>query len=176
MKKLTILICVLAMLLALTGVASASPEQPKKFRIKGYTIGFYMDWSQTQPPCTAIVWSGGKVIQHIHGTFEMVEYLHFSNDSCFSVFQQFMVGQMPIPDYNFGILTISPKKGDTVGIGFAGYTDGETVWGDFQVNSGAEGQGAYNGIADTCTITNLDPFEFECTGFYVDFTFATGSD
>lgn len=169
MKKLTILICVLAILVAFTGVASASPAQPKKFRIKGQTTGFYADLSKTEPPCTAIVWSGGKVIRHIHGTFDMEEYLHFSKDSCLSVFQQFMAGQMPIPDYNWGTLTIWPKKGGTVDIGFTGYTDGETVWGTFSVDS--EGEGTYEGIVDRCTLVSLDPFELECTGFYADYAF-----
>jgi hypothetical protein len=174
MKKLTILICVLAMLLAFTGIASASPRQPQRFRIKGQTTGFYVDL--TQPgPCTAIVWSEGKVIRHIQGTFDMEEYLHFSED-CVTVFQQFMAGDMPTPEYNQGTLKVFPKKGGTVEIGFIGDTDGEAVWGDFWVIYGTdfyedlEGGGTYEGIPDTCTI-NPATFELECTGFYADYAF-----
>jgi len=182
MKKLTILICVLAMLLALTGVASASPDEPRKFRTEGYTTSF--DLMPTgKKKCTVLLLSQGKVTRHIQGTFTMSELLHF-HESCGYLIWQFMeTGQMPIPYSNKGsTLTILPKQGGEVQIGFEGDTEGETVWGDFRVTDVDETDfykdlightGAYEGITDTCEIIDPYTFEFECTGFYVDFTFHT---
>ena len=175
MKKLTILICVLAILLASTGIASASPEQPRKFRIKGYTTIIDLTGVPWYPPS---ITSEGKVIRHIQGTFSMNE--------------------MVIPDFedptlfwNSGTLTITTKKDDEVSISFAGYSKGETVQGDFWVIDGTgfyeglEGGGTYEGIPDTCYLP-CEPFVDpecplffpmpDCDGFYVDFTFGTDSD
>jgi hypothetical protein len=167
MKKLTILICILTMLLALTGVASASPAQPKKFRIKGYTTIIDL----TTFPFS--ITSEGKVIQHIQGTFTMNELLipDFEHPTLF---------------WNSGTLTITTKKGDEVSIDFAGYSTGETVQGNFWVTGGdganedLTGGGTYAGITDTCDVCNpfVDPncntyyfYMPDCDGFYVDFTF-----
>jgi hypothetical protein len=164
MKKLTILICVLAILLASTGVASASPAQPKKFRIKGHTT--IIDLT------TFSITSEGKVIQHIQGTFSMQETVIPLNQDL----TEFL---------NFGILTITTKKGDAVVIDFSGSSDNETVQGTFEVTGGTgayqgfTGGGAYEGIADECVLP-CDPtqpgcgpiFDMpDCEGFYVDFTF-----
>ncbi len=154
MKKLILLVCVLAMLLALAGVASASPAQPGKFRIKGYTT--YVDPSGF--PVVGLQ-SAGKVIQHIQGTFTMDETLDYYQST------------------NSGTLNITTKKGDTVVIGFAGGTDGATVWGGFWVISGTgayanlTGGGTYEGIVDRCEFVPTPPYFTNCPGFWVDFTF-----
>jgi hypothetical protein len=166
MKKLTILICVLAILLALTGVASASPAQPTKFRIKGYTTS--VDLSGFDSFVVGLE-SAGKVIRHIQGTFTIDEELLFFTNSV-------------------GELTITTKKGDEVFIFFTGSSDGETVQGTFEVIGGTGAYqdftgsgGVYEGIADFCVIpcdpfadpTCRDTYVPDCAGFYVDFTFDT---
>jgi len=163
MKRLLILVCILTMLLALAGVASASPAQPQKFRIKGYTTSASIDqWD----PFMVSVTSEGKVIQHIQGTFTMDEDL----------FNFVYVYGKPIPKSNSGTLTITTKKGDTVVIGFAGSISATTVSGDFWVISGTDayagltGGGIYTGIPDDCE--SFSPVLSGCPGFYVDFTFA----
>lgn len=164
MKKLTLLLCILAMLLALTGIAAASPEPPKKFRIKGDTT--LIDF-QGFP--FVVLKSEGKAIQHIKGTFTMDE----------------IVIPFGPPFANSGTLTITTKKDGTVSIWFVGASDGATVQGTFGVKSGTgvyknlTGGGTYEGIADACDLP-CDPWstppcfvipEPDCEGFYVDFTF-----
>jgi hypothetical protein len=167
MKKLTILICVLAILVAFTGVASASPAQPTKFRIKGHTTIIDL----TEFPFS--IASEGKVIKHIQGTFTM-------NETLIPDFED------PTRVWNSGTLMITTKKGDEMSIGFAGYSTGETVQGNFWVTGGdgayedLTGGGTYAGITDTCDVCNpfTDPdcntyyfYMPDCDGFYVDFTF-----
>ena len=173
MKKLTILICVLAILLVSTSAASASREQPTKFRIKGHTT--LMDF-QGLP----FLQSEGKAIRHITGTFTMDEYV-------LPVFDPENPYEPPSSFINWGTLTITTKKGDEVLIGFSGMSDEETVTGTFQVTSGTGvyedligAAGDYEGIADECDLP-CDPLsdpncvyieDPDCDGFYVDFTFA----
>ena len=155
------------MLLGLAGVASASPRQPRKFRIKGYTTSIDLDFSVY--PFVAGLVSEGKVIRHIQGTFEMDEDLFFVVDESGNF----------IPLESSGWLTITTKKGDDVLIWFEGGPDpdGETISGDFWVDYGTgfyaelNGGGTYNGIPDDC-----DPVTLECPGFYVDFTFTYWDD
>jgi hypothetical protein len=158
MKRLTILVCILTMLLALAGVASASPAQPQKFRIKGYTTS--VDLSGY--PSLVGLKAEGKVIQHIQGTFTMDEDIVFGLTSI----------------TNTGVLTITTKKGDEVFIQFAGDTDGTTfVRGDFSVVRGTgayvglTGGGTYEGIPDRCEFGYTPPYFTNCPGFWVDFTF-----
>ncbi|MBM3134741.1 MAG: hypothetical protein FJZ89_05520 [Chloroflexi bacterium] len=165
MKRLLILVCVLALLLSLAGVASASPEPPKKFRIKGDTT--LIDF-QGFP--FVFLRSEGKAIQNIKGTFNMDETL------------------IPLgpPFTNSGTLTITTKKDGMVSIFFMGSSNYETVWGTFQVTGGTGyyatlvgAAGDYEGIADVCDLpcnpwSNPPCFVIEepdCDGFYVDFTF-----
>ena len=177
MKKLTLLICVLAILLSLTGVASASPRQPKKFRIKGHTIDF-VPIAMGDEECTVWLMSQGKVIRHIHGTFKMDEFLHFHKNCGALVWDFIMTGDMPTPYSNIGsTLTIWPKKGGEVGFSFDGGTDGETVSGTFYTGETEVGQ--YEGVIDDCDLY-IPPEgglpSLVCTGFYVDFTFDTDQD
>ena len=165
MRKRTMLMCALIMLLLLTGVASASPEQPKDFRIKGTTT--LIDFKGL--PLSVFLKSEGRVIQDIQGTFTMNEWVLFG------------------PFSNIGTLTITTKKGDRLSIAFEGFVDMvmENVWGTFGVTSGTgvyegfTGSGSFDGTADHCDLP-CDPFsdpkcvrikEPDCDGFYVDFTF-----
>jgi hypothetical protein len=177
MKKLTILICVLAMLLAFTGVASASPEQPTGFRIEGETTAF-LPLRTGSDECTVWLASRGDTTGDIEGTFRMSEYLHF-NTKCRDLIRDYLEsGHMPEPEAIDGKLTILPEKRGWVRIGFAGETyEGVTrVQGDFWVIRGTgfyrhlEGEGTYDGTVDDCTI-DPDTFELVCDGFYADFIF-----
>jgi hypothetical protein len=169
MKRHVTLLCIVAVFLILTSVASASPEPPKKFRIKGDTT--YMEFHIFDPQIPPIVLeSEGQSIRNLHGTFLMTE------------------GVIPLPTdpptfVNSGILAITTKKGDHVLIEFAGGGDIETVSGQFEVVPGSSAYvgmtGTFAGLADACTLP-CDPFsdptctqisEPDCEGFYVDFTF-----
>lgn len=157
MKKLFILICVLAMLLTLTGVASASPPKPLTFRIDGHTTAI-QPFPPPPPPGTYHLTSEGGVSGDITGTFVM--------DECLLVYQEVK---------NVGYIAITTNESGKVFILFVGGLDpgGLTISGHFWVTRGTgayrglEGrQGGYHGIPDPCP---LDP---TCPGFYVDFTFA----
>ncbi len=163
MKRRMILLCVVAILLVLTSIASASPKPPKKFRIKGDTT--YMDFSAFPFVFT----SEGKSIRNIHGAFSMEEHVIPSSPTTFT---------------NTGTLWITTKKGPDWELEFVGSGDLETVVGHFSVVSGPTGYGdmagTYKGITDQCDLgcvpfeepecplTFVDP---DCPGFYVDFTF-----
>ena len=165
MRKRTMLMCALIMLLVLAGVASASPAQPKYFRIEGTTT--LIDFRGFP---SVFLKSEGRVIQHIQGTFTMDETVLFG------------------PLSNIGTLTITTKESDRLSIEFAGSVDmaKEEVWGTFEVTKGTgvykgfTGSGTFDGTADDCVPPPCDPFsdpkcvrikDPDCTGFYVDFAF-----
>lgn len=160
MKKLILLVCLLAMLLTLTGVAAASPAKPQSFRIDGHTR-VSRPCIQLPPPAIYYLKSDGDVSGDIQGTFVMDEYL-------------FVYTQLK----NIGYMTITANKRDKVFIWFAGDTDGYSrVWGHFWViyatgaYAGFKGGGKYEGIPDMCRVLDPATCTLECNGFYVDFTF-----
>ncbi|MGA9350118.1 MAG: hypothetical protein WBW48_15130 [Anaerolineae bacterium] len=135
MKKLTILVCVLAMLLALTGVASASKPEPATFSITGYTT-FY-EWEtlpngRTKFHLTAL----GAVSGYFTGTFTFEEWGEVDLDPS--------TGEGSGKGKNHGIMTITTAEGEAI-IRFNGKADSETVWGEFKVLH-KEGTGAYQDL------------------------------
>lgn len=145
MKKLTIVICVLATVLALTGVASASRPEPATFTITGYTpywefgplpsgrIRLHLT-AEGAPGAVCKEYFGKKklcgISGYFEGTFTFDERVTFDPDSG--------LGK------NHGIMTITTAEGD-VAIRFKGKTDSETVWGKFKVLH-KEGTGVYQDL------------------------------
>jgi hypothetical protein len=168
MSKRASLIWVVVLFVTLTGVASAAPVPPNKFRIEGTTTSVNF----TLFPIAVGLKSEGKVIQQIQGTFSMNELL------ALSTFE------------SQGLLAIETKRDDLILIRFKGTGDQVSVSGDFWViygtgeYAGLTGRGTYQGTADQCS-TPCDPlsdltcrgiYEPDCTGFYVDFAFDQGTD
>lgn len=166
MKKLTILVCVLAMLLALTGVARASKPEAATFSITGYTT-FYewktlpngrtefhltaqgggegpeddalcMAWYgyPCQTLCLALLGQPCGAAGYFAGTFTFEEWGEVDLDPS--------TGEGSGKGKNHGIMTITTAEGEAV-IRFNGKTDSETVWGEFQVLH-REGTGAYQDL------------------------------
>lgn len=172
MKKVAVLICVVALMLTLSSVVVASPYPPSKFRIKGETT--LIDLSSILQIGYATLKSEGSVIQHIQGDFFMDERA-YPLDPTFENF------------WNTGTLSVITKKSDLLELDFSGFSQGETVEGEFYVvaATGAYASligtgGIYVGIADACDlgcVPIVDPEcplffpDPECSGFYVDFTF-----
>lgn len=169
MKKPTILICALAILLVCATAVSASPHPPQRFRIVGVTTQISLE----QFPPYIFLQSAGKAIRHLKGTFIMDETV--------------IPTGFESPSFiNNGTLTLTTKDSDRIVMEFAGTSEGETVHGNFWVTDASSayqylrGGGTYAGIADNCVLP-CDPFSdpncgpvFEmpdCDGFYVDFTF-----
>jgi len=174
MKRLLILLCVLAMLLSLPGVASATPPQPGTFTITGYTTSY--DW-ETLPSgltkfhltaqgggegpvddalCTA--WYGvpcqtlclamfGRpcgVAGYLEGAFTFEEWGIVDLDPT--------TGEGSGRGTNHGLMTVTTDAGEAF-VRFGGQTDSQTVWGNFTVlrgtgdHKGLHGQGTYTGNA-----------------------------
>lgn len=134
MKKLTILVCVLAMLLAFTGVASASEPEPGTFTIIGYTTSYEYD---TLP--SGLTKFHLKAMGDVTGDFE----------GTFTFNEWGIIDPASGRGINFGIMTITTNKGNMV-ITFGGQTDSLTVWGRFRV---LYGTGDYRGLRGWGTYT-----------------------
>jgi hypothetical protein len=150
MKRLILLICALAMLLALTGVASASPEEEESgtFTITGYTC---------YAGCYRIV----KIRPDMHVEFYLTAVGEVSGYLAGAfTFQEW--GEVDLnptgKDYgkgkNHGIMTITNDQGRAV-IEFHGKAESGTVSGDFEVvhddctgdYASLDGHGQYTGNA-----------------------------
>jgi hypothetical protein len=162
MKRLTILVCILVMLLSLPGVASASPPERKTFTITG-----------CQVPETELLPSGlikfrvtaeGTVSGDFGGTFSFDEW---------GIVDQSWRGT------NHGIMSIKTyDNGKVVGevvISFNGRTEFFAVWGNFTV---LQATGAYEHLhgQGTYATGNGDPPTNYALPFTVDFTGQFHSD
>lgn len=166
MKKLTILVCVLAMLLALTGVASASKPEPATFSITGYTTFYEYEtlpngrtkfhlmaqeggevpeddalcqrWYGVpcQTLCLALLGRPCGVTGYFTGTFTFEEWGTVDLDP--------ITGEGSGKGKNHGIMTVTTAEGEAI-IRFNGKTDSKTVWGEFKVLH-KEGTGAYQNL------------------------------
>jgi hypothetical protein len=165
MKKLTILVCVLTMLLALTGVASASKPKEGTFSIAGYTT-FYewetlpngrtkfhltaqgggegpeddalcMAWYgyPCQTLCLALLGQPCGVAGYFEGAFTFEEWGIVDLDP--------ETGEGSGQGTNHGIMTITTLDGDgevagEVLIRFGGRADLQNVWGNFTALRGTD--------------------------------------
>jgi hypothetical protein len=159
-KKLTILVSAIAILLAVTGVAEASAPVEKEFTIVGKTTTF-----QPWPPKPL-----GKGPLSGLTTAEGDVYVGEEDVGDFSFEETVIFNPISGRGANRGTMTITTNRGDVV-IRFGGQTNGLLVQGHFAVVRGTgqyarlHGRGIYEGIADTC-----HPLPPVCDGFYVDFT------
>jgi len=143
MKKLLILLCVLAMLLSLPGVASASPPEPGQFTITGYTTSY--DWEPLPSGLTKFhLTAAGLVTGYFAGTFTFEEWGIVDLNP--------ITGEGSGRGTNHGLMTVTTDAGE-VFTRFGGQTDSQTVWGNFTVLHGTgdhkdlHGQGTYTGNA-----------------------------
>ena len=142
MKKLTILICVLAILLSLTGVAWASKPEEGTFSITGYTIWFEYETLPSGLAKLHLKAAGDPdvvpetgVTGYFEGAFTFEEWIIFD--------------QVSGRGTNHAIMTIYPDGGGQVDVRWGGQSYAGEVWGHFTVlhGSGLHGQGTYTGDA-----------------------------
>ncbi|MBM3134477.1 MAG: hypothetical protein FJZ89_04145 [Chloroflexi bacterium] len=157
MKRLILLICVLAMLLPLTGITSASPEEdePGTFTITGYTCyaGCYRivkirPGMQVEFYLTAV----GTVSGHLAGAFTFEEWGEIDLNP---------TGKDYGKGKNHGIMTITNNQGQVV-IAFHGKAESGTVSGDFEVVP-EECSGDYARLAGRGQYTGNAGFNFTVT-------------
>jgi len=143
MKKLTILICVLAMLLALAGLASASKPEEGTFSITGDTT-FYEYETLSSGRTKFHLAAAGGVTGYFSGTFTFEEWGIVDLDP--------ETGEGSGRGTNHGLMTITTDDGETV-VRFGGRAHFQNVWGNFTVVRGTgvyedlHGQGEYFGDA-----------------------------
>ena len=174
MKKLTLLICVLAILLSLTGVASAAPPKPKKntFSITGYTVDYELlrllpDTRQIEFHLMA-AGAPGPLCAYLYGEPDVCGVSGYFEGTF--IFEEWgIVDLYPICDWPFlecldpagfpimkgsgqgtneGTLTITEGSNldEVIVIDFAGRANSQRVKGDWVLNgSGIQGSGRYKG-------------------------------
>jgi hypothetical protein len=154
MKKLILLLCVFALLIAATGAVSAHNSQPDQFSITGYTTQYdyriLANGRTTVFNLTAV----GNSTGYLEGpfTFKEVGTVDFNPET----------GQGSGKGVNSGLLTITKANdpNSEVAIWFGGHSTLTTVSGTWKVLRGKgawrnlEGQGEYTGDAGyTFTVT-----------------------
>jgi hypothetical protein len=160
MKKLALLLCVLVMLFAATGVASAGQLEPGTFTITGYTTG-YNSWTGPNGRTWFHVTAEGVAEGYFSGTFTFEEW---------GVVDLDLTTDPPTGSgkgTNTGVVTITTEDGQER-VRFAGVTDSVSVWGKFTVAqedgtcgyAGLQGYGSYRGNAGLVfTVTFTGRFE-----------------
>jgi|GEM_PF-1726705 len=165
MKKATIPLSLLALVLVMTSVASASPPEPGSFSTTGYTdvltyevetlpsgrTKFYLE-AEGKPGAMCAYWFGVPnsdlcgVSGDLNGTFTFVEWGIIDLDLSVDPPEGSGLGT------NHGILTITSSDSQLT-IRFDGRTDSQYVWGNYRILSGTgeyanlHGQGKYHGNA-----------------------------
>ena len=161
MKKAAIPLSLLALVLVMTGVASASPPEPGSFSTTGYTdlttyefdtlpsglTKFYLE-AEGKPGPMCEFWFHDPnlcgVSGYLNGTFTFVEWGIVDLDP--------MTMEGSGRGTNHGILTITSNDSQLT-IRFDGRTDSQNVWGNYRILRGTgeyanfHGQGKYHGNA-----------------------------
>lgn len=147
MKRLLPLFCVLVLVFASTGVASAHSSQPEQFSITGYTTSYEYRILSNGRTTTFNLTAAGQASGYLEGPFTFKEWgtADFNPET----------GQGTGKGVNTGLLTIT-KEGDPNSealIWFGGKSTLTTVSGAWKVLSGKgawrnlEGKGTYTGDA-----------------------------
>jgi hypothetical protein len=126
MKKLALLLSVIALLIVATSAVFAAKPEPNTFTITGTTAfsgSKLLPNGHTEYYFTA----EGGVEDYFNGTFTFQEVVDFAPDS----------GKIK----NNGVITITTSIGTTI-VRFGGEADSASVWGNFKVEK-KEGTGAY---------------------------------
>jgi hypothetical protein len=147
MKKLVLLVCIFALLIAATGAVSAHNPQPDQFTITGYTTSY--DYRTLANDRTTVfnVTAAGESTGYLEGpfTFKEVGSVDFNPET----------GQGSGNGANTGALIITKKNdpNSEVAIWFGGKSTFTTVSGTWKVLRGKgvwrglKGQGEYTGDA-----------------------------
>jgi hypothetical protein len=147
MKRLLPLFCILVILFASAGVASANSSQPDQFTITGYTTNYDYRILSNGRTTTFNLTAVGESTGYLKGPFTFKEWgtVDFNPET----------GQGTGKGVNTGLLTITKKNdpNSEVVIWFGGKSTSTTVSGAWKVLNGKgawrnlEGKGTYTGDA-----------------------------
>jgi hypothetical protein len=133
MKKLVLLLSVIALLIIATGAVSAATPEPDTFTISGIT-----DSLATKPLPSGITKFQTVASGNVSGHFAGATF----------TFEETGIGSYDLTTYearatNHGVITITDEAGDQVVIRYNGQADLTSVWGHYRI---LQGTGQYAGL------------------------------
>ena len=136
MKRLLILVCILALLLSLPGGTAVAKPEEATFTITGYATSYTYE-IRPNGHVKFYMTAAGYVTGYFEGTFT------FDEEGEVEVLPPFPPG-IPGKGKSEGIMTITTDRGQVV-IKFHGKSEYVTTWGKFDVKH-KEGTGDYQGL------------------------------